>query len=68
MKNNHLIKKNNDQINKEKFDSPPMVYCPEKKEMVSNRCLGCIFYNPERTKWCDYNNFYPSLKKGREWK
>ena len=71
MKNipNKFIKQNNDLFNLEEFNRRmSMVWCPEKKELVDERCKGCIFYNPEKTNWCIYDSFSPGLKKGREWK
>lgn len=69
---NKFIKQNHDQIQREKKDTffspiPSMVYCPQQKEMVNkNRCRGCIFYHPERINWCDFDNWKPGLRKGRE--
>lgn len=69
MKNNPYIKRNNDQINKENFNrKKTMVWCPEKKEFVSERCVECIFYYPEKINPCNYDNWFPGLKKGKEWK
>jgi len=68
MKNNPFIKKNNDQIRLEKFNKKTMRYCAnENKEMNDENCLGCIFLDEEEKK-CLYKDWFPGLRKGREWK
>ena len=48
--------------------------CPRKKTEVTEKdCLRCSFYREKKDAddrlylVCDYDNWYPGLKKGREW-
>lgn len=44
-----------------------MIYCAKKQEYVrqDEECIGCIFYKSEED-YCDYTNWIPGLKKGRD--
>ena len=50
------------------------MYCPRKKTEVKNKdCEECICYIQKKDAdehlymICNYENWYPSLKRGREW-
>jgi len=66
MKPNPFIKQNNTQINKEKIDKIKMKNCPMDGIVSAEEyCIGCIF---DDINGCDYNNWFPGERKGREWK
>ena len=48
-----------------------MIYCSRWKLEINPEaecmCLSCIFWHPERKEKCDYKNWKPGLKKGKEW-
>lgn len=45
-----------------------MIYCDKIQDYVEQEevCIHCIFYNYD-TDTCEYEDWYPGLKKGREW-
>jgi len=55
----------------------PLIWCPKYKINVNPEaecmCSNCIFYKQKKDEdeyvylVCDFDNFYPELKKGKEW-
>ena len=45
-----------------------MIYCEQRNDYVEQdkKCVKCIFYKLEEDS-CFYPDWYPGLKKGREW-